>query len=170
MKRPAANFTALALALALAASTWTCGSSSTAPTTAPATIPSTAPNRLKLAGTWSGTESDRLGPAILTWSLTQSGDSVSGTVSMRPVNVADGSCASCHKSKDGTFTGTVSGTNLALTLFFPAGGQGDPTPACSISLVGTASNVTELAIAGTYTGSDPCEGIFDGTMAMSRKP
>jgi hypothetical protein len=158
MKLLAVKLSKFALGLAVAWSTWGCGDSATAPKT------------LNVAGTWSGTESDRLGPALLTWKLTQTGYTVSGTAVMRPVDAADGSCASCHKSKDGTFSGTLSGTTLTLAMFFPAGGVADPTPACSITINGTAPNVTESAIAGTYGGTDPCEGSFDGTLAMTRKP
>ena len=152
--------------MALAVTTSGCDGSAIAPGP-PA--PNTQ-NQVKPSGTWSGTETDRLGPAFLTWTLTQVGDSVSGTVYLRPMNPTDGSCGSCHKSKDGTVSGTVSGMDLALTLFFPAGGEGDPTPACSITLDGTASYVTESAITGTYRGADPCEGIFDGTLEMTRTP
>lgn len=98
----------------------------------------TVPNTVSVAGTWSGTESDRLGPALLTWTLTQTGNTVSGTAIMRPVDATDGSCASCHKSKDGTFTGTLEKTDSTL--------------------------------AGTYSGGDPCEGTFEGTLALTRRP
>jgi hypothetical protein len=130
----------------------------------------TVPSKVLVAGTWTGTESDRLGTALLTWTLYQVGDTVSGTAMMRPVDATDGSCASCHKSKDGTLSGKVSGTTLTLAMYFAAGGKLDPTPACSINLNSTAPNVTQTAIAGTYSGSDPCEGVFDGTLAMTRKP
>ena len=130
----------------------------------------TAPQALNVAGTWTGTESDRLGPALLTWTLSQTGTVVWGTAEMRPVDAADGSCASCHKSKIGNVTGTVSGWTITLTMFFPAGGQGDPTPACSIRLNGGNARVTAAGISGTYAGSDPCEGTFDGTMTLARKP
>ncbi len=166
MNLPFAKRTAFAMLLALAATTSGCDNAVIAPgPPAPNT-----PNQVTPSGTWGGTETDRLGPAFLTWTLNRVGDSVSGTVFMRPMNPTDGSCGSCHKSKDGTLSGTVSGTNLALTLSFPAGGQDDPTPACSIILNGTASYVTESAITGTYHGADPCEGIFDGTLEMTRMP
>lgn len=147
---------AIALGLAVAWSTWACAGSAT------------VPNTVNVAGTWSGTESDRLGPALLTWTLTQTGEAISGTAVMRPVDATDGSCASCHKSKDGTISGTVSGSTLTIAMYFAAGQTADPTPACSINLNSTAPNVTQSTIAGTYEGSDPCEGTFQGTLVMTR--
>jgi hypothetical protein len=158
MKSLSMRLSYLALGLVVASSTLGCRANPT------------IPNVVNVAGTWTGTESDRLGPALLTWTLHQTGSTVSGTAIMRPVDATDGSCASCHKSKDGTFSGTVSGTSLTLEMFFATGGKLDPTPACSITLNSTATNVTQSAIAGTYGGSDPCEGTFDGTFAMTRKP
>lgn len=148
----------LALGSVVAWSAWGCGDSAT------------SPKPLNVAGTWSGTESDRLGPALLTWTLAQTGHTVSGTVVMRPVDAADGSCASCHKSKDGTFSGTVTGASLTLYMYFAAGGAADPTPECSIAISGTARTITESTITGAYSGTDPCEGSFDGTLAMTRRP
>ena len=109
-----------------------------------------------------------MGTANLTWTVSQTGESVSGTAEIRPVDVNDGSCASCHKNKVGAVSGTIAGTSLTLSLYFPAGGQ-DQTPACSIQLQLTALNATTSAMSGTYTGSDPCEGTFDGTLTMARK-
>jgi hypothetical protein len=134
------------------------------------TVPDTTTSRqLSLTGSWNGTESDRLGPAILTWTLTHSGSDVSGSVVMRPVDPADGSCASCHKSKVGTVTGMLSGSTLTLLMKFPEGGTGDPTPACSITLNATLPDISDTTASGTYTGTDPCEGVFDGTIEMKRK-
>ena len=98
----------------------------------------TVPNIVNVGGTWTGNETDRLGPAVLTWTLTQTGHDVTGSAAMRPVNATDGSCASCHKSKDGTIRGNVSGTTLTLVMFFPSGGKDDLTPKCSILLRSSA--------------------------------
>ena len=66
--------------------------------------------------------------------------------------------------------GTVSQSTLTLLMYFAAGRAGDPTPACSITLNGSAGEITATSINGTYSGSDPCEGTFDGTLAMNRMP
>ena len=82
-------------------------------------------------------------------------NTVSGTAVSRPVDPTDGTCASCHKSKIGTFSGTVSGT----------------TPMCSVTVDGTAAIVTESRITGAYSGADSCEGQFtDGALSMARQP
>lgn len=158
-KFPAVKLCRLALGSVVALLTWGCSGDSV-----------TSPKPLQVAGTWTGTESDRLGAARLTWTLAQTGYTVTGTAIMRPVDAADGSCASCHKSKDGTFSGTVTGESLAFYMYFAAGGAADPTPECSIAISGTAPDITESAITGSYSGTDPCEGLFDGVLAMSRTP
>ena len=135
-----------------------------------------APNRpsarqVNLSGAWSGTGSDTQGPMTLTWALTQAGPTVSGTAISRAVNATDGTCASCHKNKIGTFSGTVSGTTLTLTMFFPDGSDAEPTPMCSVTVDGTAASITESRIAGAYSGADSCEGPFtDGALTMARQP
>lgn len=123
----------------------------------------------QLGGRWTGTGRDRLGLGLLAWQVVQSGGSITGTVTLRPENPTDGSCGSCHKSKDGTLTGTLRGTDLELTLLFPTGGEQDPTPECSIMLIGRA-RVSDSGLTGTYDGTDPCEGVFDGTLVMTREP
>ena len=82
---------------------------------------------------------DSQGATLVTWALTQTGTSVVGTVKTQAVNPADGSCGSCHRNKSGTFTGTISGAGMTLTMFFAAGADGDPTPACTATLMGSAS-------------------------------
>ena len=129
-----------------------------------------APTSLQLSGTWDGTGSDAQGAEVISWVMTQTGNTVRGTVSTRAVDPADGSCASCHKNKTGTFTGTIVGSSLTLTMFFPTGGD-VPTPICSVTMVATADGVTDARITSTYTGADTCEGPFtDGTFTMDHRP
>ena len=157
--------TAVALAGTLvAASLPACQSTSLAPTPS-AQIPSaTASN---ISGMWNGTGSDSYSPELVTWVLTQSGTSVTGTVEFRPLDASDGSCASCHKAKKGTFSGTLSGSALSVAMNFPAGGD-VPTPICVADLNGTAT-VGDRRITATYSGTDTCEGLFaDGKIELSR--
>ena len=161
---PVAKLSRLVLAVALTGTGLNCADSATVPIAL-----DSISNPVNVSGTWTGTESDRLGPALLTWNLTQTGTAVAGTVLMRPVDPYDGSCASCHKFKDGVVTGTLSGSTFKIVMYFAAGGQ-DATPACSITLNSDAATVSQLTITGNYAGSDPCEGTFDGTLAMTRKP
>ena len=107
-----------------------------------------------------------MGTINLICGLTQTGSTVSGTVQMQAVDAA-GSCNSCHRNKAGTFSGTISGTTLALTMVFPPGGAGDPTPACTATLTGTAPIVATGTLTVAYSGVDSCEPpAQNGTLAM----
>ena len=124
----------------------------------------------RLAGTWTGTGVDSMGTIILTWGLIQTGASISGSVKMQAVDTA-GSCNSCHRNKSGTFSGTVSGTAVTLSMSFPTGAADDPTPACSATLTATASSVAGDALAAAYSGVDSCEPpALNGTVVMTRNP
>jgi hypothetical protein len=156
---------AAALLIPLAA----CGSPSLPAASAP-TVPA-APTPLpvgNLTGTWSGTGTDPQGAETFRWTVTQTGDRISGSVVMDSADRTDGSCGSCHKQKTGTLTGTLSGGALALMLDFPAGGA-DITPLCGIIINATTMDVTAGRIAAAYTGTTTCEGpIADGTFAVMR--
>jgi hypothetical protein len=153
-----ARLLAAALLLAPAAG---CGSSPAAP--AP------TPTYLTLTGTWNGTGSDPQGDERMTWRLAQDGSALSGTADLAPLNAADGSCGSCHKFKTGTVTGSLSGASLTMKLVFPSGGDGVPTPMCTIMFEAAASGIGASRIAATYTGDDSCEGpITGGTFVMTR--
>ena len=119
------------------------------------------PPSVILSGSWTGTGSDSQGPELMTWDLSQTGNRVTGMVITRAVDTADGSCASCHKNKSGTVSGTISGTDLTLRMFFPSGGD-VPTPMCSVTINATVPNATDTNIATSYSGVDTCEGPFVG--------
>ena len=137
----------------------------------PATTTSPSSPPIGFAGTWNGTGVDSQGSTTVTWSLTGTGAGVSGTVRTEAVDPNDGSCNSCHRNKSGTVSGTVAGTKLTLTMFFAAGVNGDPTPACSATVTGTASITGDGTLAGEYSGADTCEGPFtNGTLALARRP
>ena len=143
-----------------------CGSSPVAPDVPPRL---SAPPPLNLTGTWSGRGSDPQGDHRITLTLSQSGAAVSGTAITRAVEPNGTTCASCHKVKDGTLTGMLSGSALALKMTFPAGGD-VPTPICSVTMDATAASVTNGKIEATYTGEDSCEGPFTGSVTMERQP
>jgi hypothetical protein len=146
------------------------GSPSQAP--APSNIGSTpstpAATSLNLTGTWTGSGSDGLGPETFSWVLAQSGNALSGSVSMRPLSATDGSCESCHKVKDGSISGSVSGTTVTLRMSFDLGGS-QPTPTCLVVMDVSASNVTSTSLASSYNGSDSCEpAVALGSITMTR--
>lgn len=134
------------------------------PTPLPGPTPSSG-----IGGTWTGTGVDSMGTINLTWGLSQAGSTLSGTVAMQAVD-STGSCNSCHRTKTGTFSGTIDGTTLSMTMFFPAGGS-DQTPACSATLTGTAASVSTDKITVAYSGVDSCEPpANNGTLVMTRSP
>lgn len=130
---------------------------------------------VNLTGTWNGTGTDywvrsaASDGMTVTWVLTQTGSTVSGTVRTGALNPSDGSCSSCHRAKSGTVSGTVSGTALTLTMEFP-GNNGEVTSACTANFTGAAT-IADTAFTTSYSGVDSCEGAFQsGTLAMAREP
>jgi hypothetical protein len=147
-----------------------CGSPMAAPPAAPTPTPlaSPAPTSANLSGTWTGTGTDAQGAETFSWSVTQTGDRLSGSVVLDSANRTDGSCGSCHKQKAGSLVGTFSGGALSLTLDFPEGGS-DITPLCGITMHASTTDVTANRITATYTGTTTCEGpINDGTFSVKR--
>jgi hypothetical protein len=147
-----------------------CGSSASAPASPTTASPAPGPgsSAANLTGTWTGTGGDAQGAETFIWSITQTGDRISGAAVLDSANRNDGSCGSCHKQKTGTLAGTLSGGALTLTLDFPAGGD-DITPLCGITMHASSSDITAGRIAAAYTGTTTCEGaITDGTLTVSR--
>lgn len=127
------------------------------------------PDALSLAGTWTGTGSDELGPETFTWVVAQTGNTLSGSARMRPVSETDGSCASCHKVKDGTISGSLLGSVVTLRMSFALGGT-QPTPTCLVTMDISASGVTSTNLSSTYNGSDSCEpAVKLGSITMTRR-
>jgi len=167
----------IALTGALAAWLAACGSMAPALTTAPSpAAPAPAPvapppstsGPVVVSGTWTGMGSDSFSPELMTWVVTQSGTTLSGTADINAVAPADGTCGSCHKVKRGTLTGTLSGNAVTISMTFPAGGD-VPTPICEANLTATGT-VVDRRITGTYTGADTCEGVYsNGVMDLSRQ-
>jgi hypothetical protein len=148
-----------------------CGSAPAAPAETPvATVPGTTtpPSTADLSGTWTGTGADAQGAETFRWSVTQSGDRLTGTAVLDSANRNDGSCGSCHKQKNGTLTGTMTNGALTLTLEFPAGGP-DITPLCGVTMHAATSDIASGRITASYTGTETCEGpISDGKLTVTR--
>jgi hypothetical protein len=135
---------------------------------APSAPPTSSPPSLDLTGTWTGSGSDGLGPETFTWVLAQSGAALTGSVSMRPLSLTDGSCGSCHKVKDGSISGMVSGTTVTLRMSFALGGS-QPTPTCLVIMDVAASGVSSTSLSSSYNGSDSCEpAVALGSIMMTR--
>jgi hypothetical protein len=115
-----------------------------------------------------GAASTGLGTTVVTWRMTQDGANVSGTVTTQSTD-APGTCASCHRSRTGALTGTISGTALTWTVSFPENAASDPTPSCASTLTGTIADITASSVSGPYSGSDACEGQYtNGSLTMAR--
>jgi hypothetical protein len=147
-----------------------CGSSPAAPINDPILSPvaPSTPTVTNLSGSWTGTGTDAQGAETFKLTLTQTGERISGSAVLDSANRNDGSCGSCHKQKNGTAAGTLSGGALTLTLEFPDGGA-DITPLCGITMNATTKDVAAGRIAASYTGTTTCEGpITDGTLVVAR--
>lgn len=139
--------------------------------------PSEAAPPANLAGIWSGAGLDSNAntgvgsKTAVTWSLTQTDAAVSGTVTTQSSDAPGTTCNSCHRSRTGKLTGTVTAGTLTWTISFPADGASDPTPACLATFSGTVSvaGMAETSLSGSYAGDDSCEGQFSGgTLTITR--
>lgn len=159
MLRPLAQFALVVLAITVLSSA--CGDGGTPSPTQPSgpTTPSTDP--ISVSGTWSGTATDSSGPGQLTWQLTQSGMSLSGTLVM--TDTATG------YSGRGTVSGTVTGSSVQFSMTVPAGGFDVPYGSCTANVSG-AGQATSSSITGTYSGSNSCSGaIASGQLTLNKQ-
>jgi hypothetical protein len=126
--------------------------------------PST-PAMTSFAGTWSGDLNLQTTATRMTWTLTQSGTSVSGPVI---VTLPSGIVL-----MNGTLNGTVSGSTLPYTIAVSPGGI-PSQPACGGQLGGTvseASGTSPVTLSGSYSvTSSTCTTPFSsGTFTLSRQ-
>ena len=124
------------------------------------TAPSPA-SSLNLAGNWSGTVSASDGNEVISaaWTATQTGASLTGPFTLLvPFSDDD---ASLHPIT-GTLTGTISGTQLQLTLMFPAGTfTAAGAPSCSVSATGMSTpTASALSASITVTFATSCIGTI----------
>ncbi|MFN7984993.1 MAG: hypothetical protein U0Q11_24380 [Vicinamibacterales bacterium] len=126
--------------------------------TPPAPTPTSEPSSTGITGRWTGTGSDSFSPELVTLVVNQSGSAITGTAELNAVNPTDGSCGSCHKVKRGSFSGTVTGDAVTLTISFPAGGD-VPTPICATEF-NASGTLAGGRLTATYAGTDTCEGIY----------
>jgi len=135
------------LVAAVAAAATACGSSSS-PSGSPLIAPTPTPS-INLAGSWAGTlgKTSDSKPIQVTWSATQSGNSVTGPASLVVTNV-DNNGNSTTFPVAGTMAATITGSDAAITLTLPPGSFtsiGGPAT-CSVTGTGTASSPSVSAI------------------------
>ena len=124
-----------------------------------------------MTGTWAGSASDSSsamgagslmgenGMGAMTWPLTQSGSTVTGSMSF----------AGMQGRMPGTFSGTMSGDEMTFTTDMPITSM--MSSGCSARATGTARvDRTRMTMTGTYGGSNSCTGAFiNGQMTMARR-
>ena len=115
-----------------------------------------------LTGTWRGNITVGNVSAVMTWTLTQAGSSVTGPVLIAlPTGLV---------LMNGTVSGTVSGNNFPFTLTVPPGGI-VTQPGCSGQITGTNTLTSATAMNGSYTvASSTCTtGLTTGTFTLTRQ-
>ena len=124
-----------------------------------------------MTGTWAGNASDssmslgagsmmgQVGMGTMTWPLTQSGSTVTGSMNF----------SGMQGRMPGSFSGTMTGDEMTFTMAMAAGSM--MAAACSSNASGTAHmNRTTMTMTGTYSGSNSCTGAFsNGQMTMTRR-
>ena len=131
------------------------GGPSSLPTQPSPSVPGT------LTGTWSGSASDSSGPGQMSWQITQSDMSFSGTVTMTDSGTG--------LRGQGSVSGTVSNGSIHFSISVPAGGFDSPYASCTAEVSGDAQAST-FSITGTYSGSNSCaDAITSGQLSLSRQ-
>lgn len=124
-----------------------------------------------MIGTWTGSASDstssagggsmmgQAGMGTMTWQLTQSGSTVTGSMSF----------SGLQGMMAGSFSGTMVGEDMTFTMDMPAGSM--MSSGCTARATGTAHMLVSTGtMTGTYTGSNSCSGAFtNGQMTMTRR-
>ena len=101
------------------------------------------PSSVNLTGTWTGligTSGTGSAVRVTSWTATQTGNSVTGTVALTKANAT--------LDFNGTLSGTLSSNRLTLTYTVPRGNV--PGSDCAMSGTGTA-DATNSAISGTLS-------------------
>ena len=129
-----------------------CSGSASAPA-APTSTSNVTPTIL--AGTWTGSSTDTSGQANMTWILSPSGDTVTGTTSI--------SSTARSMMGNGTMQGAFSGTTMTFQMTVPSGGFTGMMSSCSMGLNGQATLSSDgRTMTGTYSGS--LSGMMSGGM------
>jgi hypothetical protein len=116
---------------------------------------------LNLSGRWTGNGSDNTGPGKLTWDMDQDGNKIKGSSIFKDPNSGI--------TGNGTILGMVSDSTLNFTMEIPRGGLPSPYTDCEITISGTATNITENYIQGTYSGRNSCTGeLRNGRINMNK--
>jgi hypothetical protein len=129
-----------------------CGSSASTPTSPSTPTPTVATS---VTGTWNGTAADTLGSDKMTWTVTQTGSGMTGTMSVNDTTRS--------MMGSGAMTGTMNGNTLTFHMTVPAGGFTGQMSPCSMGVDGQGTMSDDgHTMTGTYTGS--MSGMMSGGM------
>ena len=135
-----------------------CGSNTSSMMSPAPTSPSTPAT---LSGSWSGTSKDSTGQNSLSWTVTQNGTNLTGTM-----NVSD---SGIGMMGSGTMSGTVNGQMVAFHMAVPSGGFSGAMSPCAMGLDGQATMSADgHTMTGTYSGS--MSGMMAGGMMGPMQP
>jgi hypothetical protein len=169
----------VALFLTFAAGFSACGGNASMPASPAAmtSTPASPGGTSVVTGTWVGTAADSSGTTMgmstgsmgmgmpggsmgnMTWQMTQTGNTFTGTVSF----------ANYHGNSPMQVSGTMIGRSGTFTMTLPNGTM--PMAGCSGQATGTFDmDDMMVKMTGAYTGSTTCAGSFDhGQMTMTRQ-
>ena len=129
-----------------------CGGSSSSPAS-PSSVPSTTVN--SMTGMWTGTSADSTGQEKMTWTVTQNGTGMTGTMSF--------SDTGRNMMGNGSMQGTISGSTVTFHMSIPNGGFNGMMSSCSMGMDGHATMSDDgRTMTGTYSGS--MSGMMSGGM------
>ena len=143
------NLSGVALLVSLVVAA--CGGSSSGPAN-PSPTPTT---RTTMSGTWVGTSADSTGQEKMTWTVTQNGTGMTGTMSF--------SDTGRNMMGNGSMQGTISGSTVTFHMSIPNGGFNGMMSSCSMGMDGHATMSDDgRTMTGTYSGS--MSGMMSGGM------
>lgn len=96
----------------------------------------------------------------MSWQLTQTDASFSGTVTMTDTGTG--------LNGRGSVSGTASGSSIRFSINVAAGGFDSPYASCTASIAGDGQ-ASASSITGTYAGSNSCSGaISSGQLTLNK--
>lgn len=129
-----------------------CGTSTSSPAS-PTTNAQTS--AASVTGTWAGAASDTAGSDKLTWTLSQTGAAMTGTMTIND--------AGRGMMGNGTMQGTVNGSTMTFHMTVPSGGFNGTMSACAMGVDGQATMSSDgHTMTGTYSGN--MSGMMSGGM------
>ena len=120
-----------------------CGGSASSPA---GPSPTSTGGATSLSGTWIGTSADTSGQGHMTWTVTQNGNAMTGTMNFNDTGRS--------MMGNGSMQGTIDGSTVTFHMAVPNGGFGGMMSSCSMSIDGHAQLSGDgHTMTGTYSGS-----------------